>query len=242
MARRDLSRTVIEGGRYRYNKFQRRASHGTGRAREREWLDGVRADRDLADDGAPVDRPKVHRSFYDKLAVTRRWMRAQCGRAWDDVFSELMARFDPRTVAGRHIVFDHMLRDVRGGGHGDDWGYFRFEVAADGILRALPSWKELRKEPTPPSWVAGRRAVKEGGRWWWVGDRVVGPCARVAVCRYHHLVRSGVPQHYSRDTRLVLLTPTEVGRLGSLPRRVRDAVLYRGEVVEPEDATLALPP
>ena len=52
----------------------------------------------------------------------------------------------------------------------------------------------------------------------------------------------GVPQHYTRDTRLALLTPLEVGRLTSLPAGVRDVVLFRGDVVEPEDAVLALPP
>jgi hypothetical protein len=242
VARRDLSRTVIEGGRYRYNKFERRASHGTGRAREREWLDGVRVDHGIADDGSPVDRPRVHRAFYDKLAVIRRWMRAQCGRPWDDVFSDLMARFDPRTVAGRHIVFDHMLREVRGSGHDNSLSFPPFGIDDGGILRALPTWKELRKQPVAPPWTKRRRAVKQDGRWWWIGDRLVGPCARLALCRYHHVYRGGVPHHYTRDTRLALLTQTELGRLGSLPARVRAVVLFRGDVVEPEHATLALPP
>src|SRR5687768_10564249 len=145
MARRDLSRTVIEGGRYRYNKFLRRASHGVGRTREREWLDGVRVDPDIADDGAPRARPKVRRSFYDKLAVTRRWLRSQCGRPWNDVFSELMSRFDPRTVAGQHIVFDHMLRDVEGVGSDWAWDGAPFVVDAEGTLRWRGSWRERHR-------------------------------------------------------------------------------------------------
>ncbi|HUQ06919.1 MAG TPA: hypothetical protein VM261_30720 [Kofleriaceae bacterium] len=242
MARRDLSRTVIEGGRRNFNKFKRRASHGIGRARAREWLDDVRVDRDVAEARVLRDRPDVGRDFYDKLAVIRSWMRAQCGRAWDDVFSELMTRFDPRTIAGQHIVFDHMLRDVRRAGDVSGWDGTRFEVGDDGILRWMGTLRDRHKKPKPPTWTEGRSAIKQAGRWWWVGDRLVGPCARVALCRYHHLFRGGVPHHYTRATRLVLMTPTEVGRLMSLPARIRDVVLWRADVVEPEDAVLALPP
>ena len=45
MARKDLSRTVIEGGRYYGNSYFRRASHGIERATTREWLDRIAGDR-----------------------------------------------------------------------------------------------------------------------------------------------------------------------------------------------------
>src|SRR4051812_4716895 len=112
VARKDLSRTVIEGGRYYRNCYFRRASHGIERATTREWLDRVNVDLDEADASAPPARPRVHKEFHDKLMPAHRWLVAQVGRPWSKVFSELSARFDTRTVAGRHVVHDHMLRWV----------------------------------------------------------------------------------------------------------------------------------
>jgi hypothetical protein len=239
MARRDLSRTVIEGGRYRYNKWKRRQSHGTGRAREREWLDEIRVDAGVADERALRERPRVRRQFYDKLAVPTRWLRSRVGHRWDEVFSELMTRFDPRTTAGNHIVYDHMLRDVRGAIEDEVWRTYEFEIDAGGILRALPTWRELRKQPKAPPWTEHRWAAELDGRWWWVGDRLVGPCARVDLCRFHHHYRDGVAHHYTRATRLTLMTSRDIGRVTSLPPRVREVVLWSGPVVEPEHAHLA---
>lgn len=241
MARRDLSRTVIEGGRYRFAKFFRRADNAAARADTRAWIDVVRVDPDLAEDRS-LDRViKRNRVFYDKLAVTRRWLRAQCGRPWDDVFSELMNRFDPRTIAGRHIVFDHMLRDVRRGLEPDPWHLYRFEVDDDGILRALPRGLGQRvpprKSPKLPPWTDGFHAVMHAGRWWWIGDRIIGPCAQLTKCTCQHAYHpDGVARHYTRATLIRPMTPTDVGRLTSSPPRVRDAILWRGPVVDPADA------
>jgi hypothetical protein len=180
MARRDLSRTVIEGGRYRHNKYFRRASHGTGRAREREWLDAVEVDADIADERALRERPKVHRMFYDKLAVPKRWLRSRVGRPWNKVYSEMLTLFDPRTIAGQHIVYDHMIHFVRRPGD-DARDRSPFEVDAHGILRAVSRRRKRRK---PPAWTNGRFATKQERRWWWVVDgTIVEPMTKTQIRR-----------------------------------------------------------
>jgi hypothetical protein len=229
MARRDLSRTVIEGGRRRYSKFQRHADNAGVRVAERAWLTSVREDEDVADYSSLARVIKRNRHFYDKLAVPRRWLRKQAGRRWDDVFSDLMSRFDPRTTAGRHIVFDHMLRDVRGVLGVDAWRTYELVIDDDGILRTQPSWRELHKKVKPPPWTDGNSALQIGKRWWWVGNRPIEPCVHVAKCSLDHIVVDGVWRHYSRNTRIRPLTPTEVGRLTSLPPRVREVVLWRAK-------------
>lgn len=97
MATKDFSRTVIEGGRARFNCWERRRSHRVVRARERMALAGG------GDwDGVVIARrTPVWRAFADKLAPAERYLAAQVGRPWSKVRSELFARFDTRTTAGR---------------------------------------------------------------------------------------------------------------------------------------------
>ncbi len=138
MSRKNLSRTVIEGGRYSHNKLQRRHSHGRERASTRAWLDGIAADGEQAELTAPPARLPIAKRFYDKLAPTRRWLASHVGRPWDKVYAELCATFDRRTVAGRHIVDDHMLKAVERGALASPIALYRrayFYVDRHGILR-----------------------------------------------------------------------------------------------------------
>src|SRR4051812_1474335 len=112
MATKNISRTVIEGGRRHYNSYARRASNSDHRAAERVFLRRIVLDPNGALE--PI-RAHVAKDFYDKLAPAERWMRRQVGRPWNKIYAEIRARFDIRTTAGRHIVFDHMLRWVRRG-------------------------------------------------------------------------------------------------------------------------------
>ncbi len=144
MSTKNLSRTVIEGGRDGYSKFQRRSSHGAERASARRLLARYVVDEDEADARAIPKRKKAYRGFADKLGPAERWMRAQCGRPWDKVRSELFARFDTRTLAGRHIVFGHMLPMVRTCAVTAYWSYYRFFVGNGGILRAVQRKRKRR--------------------------------------------------------------------------------------------------
>lgn len=112
MSRKNLSRTVIEGGRYRGNKTDRYISNAEERARVRNYIQEVTLDPENYDEYDVEPREHVYKGFRDKLGPMYRWLQSQVGRPWDDVRSEVFTTFDTRTTAGRHIVFDHLLPAV----------------------------------------------------------------------------------------------------------------------------------
>jgi hypothetical protein len=181
VARRDLSRTVIEGG--RSNSHQRRASHGIARQRARAWLDQVQNDVEEAEETAPPRGPRVFKSFRDKLGPAKRWLGSQVGRPWSKVYAELCERFDTRTVAGRHVVHDHMLEWVWQGDVADR-ARGEFLVDRHGILRRdgfHGSLWQVRKQVL--TWTRDRRAVKTFSGWWWFRRAPVGvPCEGRSRC------------------------------------------------------------
>jgi len=209
VSRKDLSRSVIEGGRYYHNCWMRRTSHRTARARTREWLDEVRRDRDAADASSPRPPRRVHRMFHDKLAPARRWLAAQVGRPWAKVFADLCARFDTRTIAGRHIVNDHMLGWVWTGA--EDVPEYRrndFMIDRQGILRDS-TWRERRDEVM--RWSHGVAAKTYWG-WWWFAERVTrDPATRAVTDRWHEPIRR--------------LTRAEIRRVERLPNDLRGYVV-----------------
>ena len=85
MATKDLSRTVIEGGRVGFNQWARRHSHRLVRTRERMALGGG----DDWDDVVIARRTPIGRAFADKLSPAERYLAAQVGRPWSKVRSEL---------------------------------------------------------------------------------------------------------------------------------------------------------
>lgn len=109
MSTKRLARTVIEGGRARYNKYERRHSHRAQRTREKRLCRRLRVDPELADEAAEPRREHVRKGFRDKLAPAERWLASHEGRPWLEVEGCILSRFDTRTIAGRHIVFDHLL-------------------------------------------------------------------------------------------------------------------------------------
>lgn len=199
MSRKDLSRTVIEGGRYYSNSYFRRASNGDERASTREWIERVRADIEEAEGSLPLPRKRVGKMFHDKLAPAQRWLRSQVGRPWSRVYAELRAKFDSRTVAGRHVVEDHMLTWVI---RHDDVERFRYRsrfqlvIDAHGILRE-PMWNgrsyaKLAREVV--AWASGRVCARTFRGWWWFRKEGSGAeCAMPWKCRQrpHYEVRDG---------------------------------------------------
>jgi hypothetical protein len=138
MSTKNLARTVIEGGRGRWSRTDRRDRHGGDRTRIREMLAHLRDGDDW--DGLAVPEHKDNVTFFhDKLAPAERWLASNVGRPWGKVRAEMFARFDTRTTAGRHLVFDHMLLSVSEHG-GPTCGFRRrgFVVDRHGILRHAP--------------------------------------------------------------------------------------------------------
>lgn len=135
MSTKNLSRTVIEGGRARFNRFERRDSNAKARTWER--LESARLLTAAEfDDALYRPRNKVYRAHHDKLGPAERWLSSQVGRPWSKVQSELFSRFDTRTTAGRHVLFDHILRDVGEGARSHVPS--DFHVDPHGILRGKP--------------------------------------------------------------------------------------------------------
>lgn len=149
MGTKNLARTAIEGGRTRYNKWDRRYSHAETRADEKAYISEVMEDiENWYDYDIEPTRP-VYKNFNDKLGPMYRWLERHCGQPWADVRSKISQTFDTRTTAGRHIVYDHMLRQVDeslevvrryySSPPDDDptksYSYHDFYVDDDGILR-----------------------------------------------------------------------------------------------------------
>lgn len=226
MARKDLSRTVIEGGRYYHNCWFRRASHGVERATTRAWLDRVAVDLDEADATAPPPRAPVGKMFRDKLGPAHRWLVAQVGRPWTKVYADLCARFDTRTIAGRHVVHDHMLHWVRR--HDAPPGHHsRYDLVIDrhGILRK-PRWfgrslAKLRLEVR--AWAADRVCALTHRGWWWFRREAIGPpCpARYRCAHRRHVDVGDATYHAARFVDAGAMTRGQRRYLERLPEELR---------------------
>lgn len=225
MARKDLSRTVIEGGRAYRNCWERRASHGGERASTRAWLDAVADDLDEADASAPPPIRRVDKLFHDKLGPAQRWLAAQAGRPWAAVYAELRRRFDARTIAGRHVVDDHLLRWVRlHPADGLRRHYHRFELYVDdhGILRKPAqlgrAYRTVRKEVE--AWAARRSCALTCRGWWWFRREWVGPPCWTSGCTASHFPSPEGRRYHAR--RIAPLRPLSRGEIRYLERLTDD--------------------
>jgi hypothetical protein len=114
MATKNLARTVIEGGRTGYSKYDRKARAQKNRAREHRLCRRLAGDPDRADGAVFVpshlDWDAV--SHADRTNPCRRFLISRAGRPWDEVYSEICRKFDRRTLPGRHVIEGHLLHEV----------------------------------------------------------------------------------------------------------------------------------
>jgi hypothetical protein len=233
MSTKNLARTIIEGGRRRSNRFERNLSHDEERALTRAaWVRAAQLE-DGFDALAIGKRRPVPKEFDDKLAAPWRWLRSQIGRPWDRVRAEMFERFDPRTLAGRHILYCHMLRDVY-----MEWDpqlarrYWRDQLFVDrrGILRLRPREARTREPgvrysaPHLASIMNERRVGGSGeALYWFVIARrcdtvdLLLRCAKLGDTAF-------VPHvHYRQDRRL---TPDELALWNGVCRKQQDEYRY----------------
>jgi hypothetical protein len=235
MATKNLARTLIEGGRASGNKYARRRSHRLERALTREHIARALATAEGFEALSIGKRPKVYKHFDDKLGPPRRWLRSQVGRPWGKVRSEMVARFNPRTLAGQHILYDHLLPEVR------QFGDVRRRAAhallyvdRHGLLResrpARTTWR--RRVPIVLSeavraWADGRLVRAEGDALYWMEQvRTCTGCGLLCgePCCCPHLENEpqhGAHHHYRQGRRL---DTSELARFRSL-RECERAVL-----------------
>lgn len=175
MATKNLARTLIEGGRTHSHKFERRRLTRSNRHRSRALAQ--LAARDPDGECAFLPRQTLRRWHFDRLAPVERWMDSFVGQPWNTVRAKIARSFDTRTVAGQHIVFDHLLPSVRGSGSGRTEGA-SYEVDRGGVLRACPrQWPfrakrraemlARRAEAKALLWLDGRRVGRRGVHLFW---------------------------------------------------------------------------
>ncbi len=235
MSRKNLSRTVIEGGRYYSNARDRGQSSRDERATTREWLERVRVDHEVAEGSAPERRRKVYKQFRDKLGPAKRWLAAQVGRPWDKVYAELCATFDTRTIAGAHVVHSHMLDWVwRGDRSRVFWRDHWFVVDRHGILREgryyRASVRKARK--VFEAFAQGRHAVLTYRGWWWYRCEPDGDWCSDRNCKRTHAFFAYVKYHATKLVPVAALTRGEQRRLERL-----DRVFYNELVITVDRAT-----
>lgn len=197
MSKKNLARTAIEGGRANGNKWERRNSHAEQRAASRDFCNKIKLDPEFGEDESIEVIDKVYQAFTDKLSPMFRWLRSKVGSSWADVRSEITEKFDARTTAGRHILFDHLLSSVIDTQSGFDergfivdpaidaikahpgprYTYRRFHefyVDQQGILCETPKRKRTYERITEQDyfiagqWLNGRMIINKGGVLSWV--------------------------------------------------------------------------
>ena len=223
MSKKRLDRSILEGGRAGYNKFERHYSTKEERTSVRNETSKVRDEEDALDLPPMPKRKPVSKQFTDKLGGVQRWLKKQVGRKWDEVFSEIKQRFDTRNLAGKHVVYDHLLRDVRGSGLQESmffgYDYRRFYVDGSGVLRetgpstwqkaqterrkANASKKDFPSQRSLNAWLGARMVIIAGSKLFWAEPvRVITePCSNPGYCQYEHfmaITKNKVYEHFHR--------------------------------------------
>jgi hypothetical protein len=215
MSTKYLARTVIEGGRRRRNRWERRYTHKEERAAEHQVSSRI-ARRQELDDVSYEQRRPLWREFNDKLGPAQRWMRSQVGRPWAKVRSELFQRFDGRTTAGRHILFDHLLRSVQIDEIGTRFWSFDFKVDRHGILRELTRTRYRRPVlrgalPEPEAvllnWIGTRRVGERDAHLYWFVPTPAGAYRQAALLDETDAARWRSLPIWFREHRDVFATP-----------------------------------
>ncbi len=145
MSTKRLSRSVIEGGRVGSNKSERRVSNNKQRLYNRKFSRDLRILVDPDEGPIAPKRKSVGKDFDDKLGAMYRWLRSKVGLNWNDSFQDMCAKFDTRTIAGRHIVYSHILGSITISLFDIHKEYGDFFVDNNGILRLADRNKWNRK-------------------------------------------------------------------------------------------------
>jgi hypothetical protein len=197
MSKKNLARTAIEGGRANSNKWDRRNSHTQERRSARDFCNKAKIDPEITNEESVESKDKVYKEFTDKLSPMYRWLKSKVGEPWDEVRSEVFKKFDSRTTAGRHILFDHLLSsvvdtqtgfnkygyivdpdiEIANNNNSDSYYYRRayqdYYVNQDGILcesiKDRIKYEKITEADyrTAGKWLNGRMIVNRGGVLFW---------------------------------------------------------------------------
>ncbi|MDO8425508.1 MAG: hypothetical protein Q7T01_03265 [bacterium] len=177
MATKNLARTPLEAGNTGFYQDVRREQRRQHRHESKAYCRRARGDIAVYENAAEPVAPehRNRRGLYnnelhgDRAGAVYAWIEAQVGRRWDDVYSDIRRMFDCRTLAGRHIVENHLPRpsDFTRDGRDGTWYSRNGRLFLDdgGVLRMRPHqrsrWKtgssNAPSKEALMSWLAGRR-------------------------------------------------------------------------------------
>lgn len=198
MTTKNLSKTVIEGGRCGHYKAEVSARASEERAANRHFLRSIQDDPESWDDRVPPLRRPVQPCFDDKLGPIYSFLDSRVGRSWNKVRSELFQKFDARTTPGRHVLFDHLLKSVcedpAAPENAPHRRYARYFVDAQGRLcKEKPRFNRYRSGPafnlsSLGAWLAGRKVGRAGASFFWfesTGPRVATVVEGLSIAYVH---------------------------------------------------------
>ena len=84
------------------------------------------------------ERKKDFKEFSDKLQPIYRFLDSKVGKGWNNIRSEIAKKFDVRSLAGYHIVCQHMFASIKGAGHQEtssEYSHYKYYIDDRGIFR-----------------------------------------------------------------------------------------------------------
>lgn len=176
MSTKNLARTIIEGGRRSVSKDARHDSNVKNRRAINQFCHTLGNDPESWDDADIPLRRKYYKEFDDKLGPVYKWLDSKVGQRWDDVHSLICSTFDTRTIAGQHIVYDHLIRSVQTSLPVDRYNYYKWFVDENGDLRAANRTKRSRYGKPVYSmselraWTGFRKVIDHGNAQFWTAE------------------------------------------------------------------------
>lgn len=175
MATKNLSRTVIEGGRRGWSKYERRHFTRQDRVAARRFIYCLKHDLDLWNEQVLPLRKKAYKEFNDRLGPCYRWLHSRVGKNWNETHAILFQKFDTQTTAGRHIVFSHLLKAVQSVDDRHHPIISEYLIDTEGTLIYRPRRKRYRHErilksyePDVSKWLNARRIIQHGNILFWL--------------------------------------------------------------------------
>ena len=221
MATKNLARNVTQGGHTAYWQYTSRARTRANRHAVKVSLAQARSEGDTQD-VAPVQRkrPRTDKN-NDHLRYIKVWLDAQVGRAWDDVWSALVRRYDRRRLCNWHLIDTHLRHEILQ--TPDEQGYGRFVVDWDGVLRREEDFEVTRTSPrmrpeAPQNWPTHDMLSA-----WDDPDKLLGLSYIVTRGGIHFWVRSAQGIYYAPDR---LLSQEELIYLHALPSWQRKSLRF----------------
>lgn len=223
MATKNLARTVIEGGRMGYNKYERRLSSRIERHCVRQLLHSVINETEIVQKFVIPTRKKVPKDFNDKTNPVERWLKSRTGKKWNITHSMIFRKFETRTMAGRHIVFDHILSAVVPYTSVEKH-FSRYIIDENGTLIHIPHKKRLWErdlhsyEPEVSKWLNNRLVGKRGNYLFWFV-----PAKK--VFRQRWLILFGYRMTYRQEEKL---SSEDIEFFHSLTKKAQRQLFERG--------------